>query len=563
MTKYLETFESETIGVQPTNWTERWDGADVSWVVGDDGGSPSDQYVRATATATGRKLLSYDSVVASDRTDGQFLMRFRINEALNYFGAVIRGDGAASTEDGYAFYVRASTSVLTVTAYVGGSSSSYVANPGVTVTTGAWFWLRGGVFENELYLKVWADGDPEPNWQLRETDDTVSIVGSAWAGLFMFASSGTADCSLFSVGTGSDPADLPGDEVGVRTTQATAHAVNALDAQMRVTQATAQVVNALNDDARVTQVAALSLWGGLSDGVRVTQEAVLVLAYGTPCFTRWTQAWTITRVDGTVFRFTTLDVDFVYGGNTYLTCGALASTASENSMGLTESGNVEISAILNSSHIKDQEVLAGLFDGATVSAWVIPWEAQQGEIPFRLMYGEIGGITKGTAGFTAEVLTYAARAQQVNLLDTYTSSCRHTFGDSGCKVDASALLVSGTVTTLASPNQPNVSKKRAFIDTSRGEAAGYFNYGKITWVTGNNAGSESQIETFDTGAFLLWDITAYAIEIGDQYTATPGCDKTTDTCKNTYSNFTNFGGFPHVPGEDRLLGWSVKPNEVL
>jgi uncharacterized phage protein (TIGR02218 family) len=44
----------------------------------------------------------------------------------------------------------------------------------------------------------------------------------------------------------------------------------------------------------------------------------------------------------------------------------------------------------------------------------------------------------------------------------------------------------------------------------------------------------------------------YPIQLGDEYEARPGCDKTPETCKTKFSNFANFGGFPDVPGRDAI-----------
>jgi len=42
------------------------------------------------------------------------------------------------------------------------------------------------------------------------------------------------------------------------------------------------------------------------------------------------------------------------------------------------------------------------------------------------------------------------------------------------------------------------------------------------------------------------------VQVGDTYTAKPGCDKSAEICKTKFDNFINFGGFPDVPGQDRI-----------
>jgi len=36
---------------------------------------------------------------------------------------------------------------------------------------------------------------------------------------------------------------------------------------------------------------------------------------------------------------------------------------------------------------------------------------------------------------------------------------------------------------------------------------------------------------------------------------TAGCDKGAATCREKFDNILNFGGFPHMPGEDWATGY--------
>jgi len=570
MAKYLETFESETIGTVPSNWTPTWDTSSCTWSVETDGGSPSDQFVRVTGTPTLSEdyFLRFDGATLSEQEDVQILAKVRSN--AQWAGIVLRGDD--STRDAYVITCFFDSSLHWIYRSVSFPAGGLVA-PGAflggTIPSNTWGWVKVQILGDVIRVKIWPDGSSEPEyWQgwLREGN----ISGYNHVGLRpnITSPSDTIDCSVFHVGTNGDPADLSGDEVGLRVTDVEAQAVASLDAETRVTQSGLMTLKGGTGgtdgtgDTRVTQSALLALHGTVSASVRATQSAVLVLGVGVPCITHWTQAWTITRTDGTVFRYTTLDVDLTWRGDTYKTCASLASTASENVVGLSESGNVEINAIINSNNFKDEELLAGWFDGATVEAWVVPWQTDEGEYPFRIFFGLLGQITKGTVSFKADVVTQASIAQQKNLLDIYMPSCRHVLGDSNCGVSLAGLQVSGAVTSITQPTTPGLSRKRVFLDSARTEDDGYFNFGVLTWTTGENAGQSNHVDTSVGSTITLWDACAYRIEIGDQYTMTPGCDKLSDTCKNKFSNFVNFGGFPHIPGKDELIGWRPKATEI-
>jgi uncharacterized phage protein (TIGR02218 family) len=103
----------------------------------------------------------------------------------------------------------------------------------------------------------------------------------------------------------------------------------------------------------------------------------------------------------------------------------------------------------------------------------------------------------------------------------------------------------------------SVTSRLAFADSAMigtGTPEGYFDNGIITWDTGDNAGRSMEIKSFGTsGDFVLYLPMVDTIAVGDTGTAVAGCDKTLATCKATFNNVVNFRGFPHVPGNDKLL----------
>jgi uncharacterized phage protein (TIGR02218 family) len=100
-----------------------------------------------------------------------------------------------------------------------------------------------------------------------------------------------------------------------------------------------------------------------------------------------------------------------------------------------------------------------------------------------------------------------------------------------------------------------VTDNADFVDTSRTEATGTFNYGKLTWTTGSNNGVSMEVKNWDNPSqtFSLWLPMPNAIQAGDTYSVYPGCDKRFTTCQTTFNNTVNFGGFPYVPGVGNIL----------
>jgi uncharacterized phage protein (TIGR02218 family) len=129
----------------------------------------------------------------------------------------------------------------------------------------------------------------------------------------------------------------------------------------------------------------------------------------------------------------------------------------------------------------------------------------------------------------------------------YTPECRYDLGDSNCAVNIAAQTVTGAVTA--------VTDTANFSDNTRSESDGLFNYGKLTWTGGANAGLSMEVKNWDGVGltFTLWLPMPNAIEVGDTYAVYPGCDKRFATCQSKFSNAANFGGFPYVPGVGNIL----------
>ncbi|MGZ3325693.1 MAG: baseplate hub domain-containing protein [Xanthobacteraceae bacterium] len=78
-------------------------------------------------------------------------------------------------------------------------------------------------------------------------------------------------------------------------------------------------------------------------------------------------------------------------------------------------------------------------------------------------------------------------------------------------------------------------------------ASGYFDHGKITFTSGENAGLSMEVKAYAPGVISLMLPMPYEIAVGDAYTMISGCNQAFETCKNRYNNVINFRGFPNLP----------------
>ena len=252
----------------------------------------------------------------------------------------------------------------------------------------------------------------------------------------------------------------------------------------------------------------------------------------------------ITRCDGTVKGFTTHDQNLTLAGVTYLADGALTPSAIESRAGLAVD-NLEITGILDSTDIIDADIEAGLYDFARVDVYACNWaDLTQGTVQLRR--GWLGQVTRANTYYVAELRGLHDLLQRP-IGDSYTPECRFDLGDAHCTINVAALTVSGSVSA--------VTDNANFTDISQTAATGTYAYGKLTWLTGANAGQSMEVKAWDNGAqlFTLWLPMSYAIQTGDTYQVYPGCDKRFATCQSVFANAVNFGGFPYVPGVGNIL----------
>jgi uncharacterized phage protein (TIGR02218 family) len=287
----------------------------------------------------------------------------------------------------------------------------------------------------------------------------------------------------------------------------------------------------------------------------------MVLATYVPCATQWAQCWLITKTDGSdPLGFTSLDEDLTFNGVVCKACKSLSGGALEFSTPLGNVGNQEVNGLLDDERISEEDLYSGLYDGAAVEVWKVPWldgtVASGGlpildplERPRRMAKGTIGSVSQGDVTFTAEVLTAGAKMEQVSLVELYSPGCRYRQYDTRCGLSYDANKVTGTVTGGAATSAPNKQSRRVFFDTARTEDTGAFNASLLTWTSGDNEGQTSEVKTWDKDLkrFVLWDPLRYPISAGDTYEVAPSCGNIVDGCKS----------LKHVVGWAHLIGTNV------
>jgi uncharacterized phage protein (TIGR02218 family) len=253
----------------------------------------------------------------------------------------------------------------------------------------------------------------------------------------------------------------------------------------------------------------------------------------------------VTRLDATVFAFTSADADVVSGGVTHRASPGLDVSSIVHTTGLAVD-NLELTTLDDGSTFLQADVLGGLWRNA---AFVISKLNRNsvGDGVTVLMVGTVGDVTLEQGVIRAELRGLQQYLQQP-IGSVSSRTCRARVGDAMCTVNIPSLTVAGTVT--------GVTSTQVFVFGASGAAEDYFAEGLLTFTSGLNIGLAQKVKVFAADKTITLSVPMIqAVQIGDTFTVYPGCRKRlAEDCFTKFNNVVNFQGEPHLPGVDQLAG---------
>lgn len=275
----------------------------------------------------------------------------------------------------------------------------------------------------------------------------------------------------------------------------------------------------------------------------------------------------ITRLDGRVFAFTSLDQDVVLEGVTYeaWTSADASELAAQVGSGVD---NFQVVGLISSVRVKEAELLAGLWDGAKVefSFYSFDQPVTVGKLG-PLITGTLGEITEDGGQFTVEVRSLSQRLSQ-QFVELTSPLCRvRQLGDFRCmpkgfNEGTNGSVLTGTVT-------PTTIKKTGRLVTvvtssvqitfgASAEASTIFRHGRVIFESGANLSLQREVKEHTAGGgstavITLQEAFPFPVQIGDSATLEIGCDRTFSQCFSLFGNSDNHAGEPHLPGTDSLV----------
>ena len=265
------------------------------------------------------------------------------------------------------------------------------------------------------------------------------------------------------------------------------------------------------------------------------------------------RCWRVERADGVVLGFTDHDRALVIDGVRHAPETGLSAGALDLATGLA-ADNGEVLGALSAEAITEEDIAAGLYDGARVRQFLVDWTRP--DLRVGMFTGRVGEIRRGDGAFEAELRSLVDDLNRP-VGRALARDCDAVLGDARCGVDLGdpAWRGVGTVAAVGGDGQLTVTGLA-------GHAPGWFAGGALHWTGGANAGGRAPVaRDVMQGAARVLGLrltTAFPVAAGDTFEITAGCDRRAETCRGRFANFLNFRGFPHIPGEDWLTAYPNK-----
>ncbi|NVK33685.1 MAG: DUF2163 domain-containing protein [Rhodobacteraceae bacterium] len=282
------------------------------------------------------------------------------------------------------------------------------------------------------------------------------------------------------------------------------------------------------------------------------------------------KCWLVTRADGAVIGFTDHDRSIEVEGVSCQPENALEVSSLVSATGFATGGgdvrgalsSTELEpASISASGLSDDDLEAGLWDGARVAMYLVNWQDPGQYLLVRR--ARIGEVSRAGEAFQAE-LRGLGHLLDVRQGRVFSRNCDADLGDTRCQLDLEdpQFKAQAIVSAIEAPGTLLVSGLDGFD-------SGWFSGGRLCVDDGPQQGFETEIAghaneldasgpAATSARIGLWQAPPKTLEVGTQLTLYAGCDKRFETCRRKFSNTLNFQGFPHMPGTDFVLSYPAR-----
>ena len=260
--------------------------------------------------------------------------------------------------------------------------------------------------------------------------------------------------------------------------------------------------------------------------------------------------WLITRIDGVMLGFTSLDLPFEIDGVTYQPYTGFDPGASQSSSDLNSIDSQQLKGLLGHNGISSFDLASGIYEYATVRRFLVDYTNLPSSLNLNppkhleLPQGHLAESKRDRLGYEIKVkddLSYLDN----KIGEITTKTCRASLGDDRCRVDLTGFTHNLNITSVLDRRIFNVD----------GELPDkYFDRGRLVFTSGANIGQHRDIGFYFDKKIILSPVPMpWNVSVGDTITAVAGCTKTKLACITKFQNFRNFIGFPDVPTTDLTI----------
>jgi len=270
----------------------------------------------------------------------------------------------------------------------------------------------------------------------------------------------------------------------------------------------------------------------------------------------------ITPTIGSVLAFTNHTQNLTVGGQLHLSRPGMKVSLVKSNIKM-EIDNSEGQGFFQTGVITLGDILRGKFNDALFQRAFANYDSP-GDGGYVFQSGYVGRVTVQDNVFSAELRSLlAVLSQPVGRILSRRCDARR-LGDSRCKFDMTSTQAGTGVQFRQNLTVGTVISQIEFLVSGASlgnNGTGYddwFRGGIVHWLTGNNAGYESEVSATTAGPGLrLFNPPGLDIQSGDTMYAEAGCDRSMGHCQYKFrggtqpnGNLLNFRGFPYLIGDD-------------
>lgn len=249
--------------------------------------------------------------------------------------------------------------------------------------------------------------------------------------------------------------------------------------------------------------------------------------------------WRVERRDGVALGFTSHDRDLVFEGLCHRTAPGMVPSAVRRT-GTFEADTAEVSGALAHDAIGEADLVAGRFDGASVTMGLVDWETLESEALFA---GTIGSVGREGEQFSAD-LQSIKQALDRQIVPRTSPTCRAEFCGEGCTLSSARFSREVVISGISADGRTiQIEGDSDLSDTV---------FGWVRPVDGADAGMVLRVHSADNGWLMLERALSNRMTAGMRAIVREGCDHTLATCAARFGNAVNFQGEPFLPGNDLL-----------